>query len=558
MKHDGSGVEAPRGTLLGRLRAARLDEVAASVAALACLLAASGGAAWTTLALALLTAVAAALVLIVALSVPRGPAAALGRFPVGRALLAAALLGLDAPAAAALLALALFAESACARILRAQAPLASRLPGCRIAEPRRISGAAAAPVWIGALVVVAWLSWWSAPWWLGAFVAAASLVITSFSAARGILRIRSRRDDASRLGESVLRLAPEFVVHWDALPGTAFQMRMWMPYLEALGRPFLVVARNPDSYPEAVSSTTGPVVYRPEIEDLDGVVVPSMRAAFYVNNATRNVQFIRYAELTHVQLNHGESDKAPSFSPSLRAYDLNFVAGRAAIDRFAAHDVPTHEGFFRIVGRPQTADIATSTRDDEVRVVLYAPTWAGFHADSAYSSLAFGELVVEALIARGLTVIFRPHPHTDMSPVLRDQAVRVRAMLRADGATSGRRHLVGPAAETELTLVECFNASDALVADVSSVAADYLASGKPFAISQVLSDAAPGPDGLVSGGYPFDASAGSIAGAVDEMLRDPRREQRLERRAHVLGPPAAEAVAAFVAAATEAIQPRRA
>src|SRR5699024_12219569 len=48
---------------------------------------------------------------------------------------------------------------------------------------------------------------------------------------------------------------------------------------------------------------------------------------------------VSYTQLTHVQLNHGESDKGPSFSPVFRSYDKDFVAGQAAIDRFAANGV---------------------------------------------------------------------------------------------------------------------------------------------------------------------------------------------------------------------------
>lgn len=55
-------------------------------------------------------------------------------------------------------------------------------------------------------------------------------------------------------------------------------------------------------------------------------------------------------------------------------------------------------------------------------------------------------------------------------------------LLRADAAASGRRHLYGPAAESERTLADCFNAAHALISDVSSVIGDFLYSEKPLAV----------------------------------------------------------------------------
>ena len=59
------------------------------------------------------------------------------------------------------------------------------------------------------------------------------------------------------------------------------------------------------------------------------------------------------------------------------------------------------------------------------------------------------------------------------------------AVLDADRAATGREHLWGPAAEQEMSIEDCFNASDAMISDVSAVVSDYLHSGKPFAIVSV-------------------------------------------------------------------------
>jgi hypothetical protein len=96
---------------------------------------------------------------------------------------------------------------------------------------------------------------------------------------------------------------------------------MWLPFLERLGEKFFVIVRNEESFPDVVRLTTAPVLLRKELADMDAVVVPTLRAAFYVNNAVRNSHFVRYPQLKHVQLNHGDSDKAPSYNPVFRMFD---------------------------------------------------------------------------------------------------------------------------------------------------------------------------------------------------------------------------------------------
>ena len=74
---------------------------------------------------------------------------------------------------------------------------------------------------------------------------------------------------------------------------------------------------------------------------LDSMVVDSLRAAFYVQGSPANTTFQRYP-LTHVWLNHGDSDKQANYNPRHATYNKLFVSGQQGIDRYAAHgiDVP--------------------------------------------------------------------------------------------------------------------------------------------------------------------------------------------------------------------------
>ena len=56
---------------------------------------------------------------------------------------------------------------------------------------------------------------------------------------------------------------------------------------------------------------------------------------------------VRFNQLTHIQLLHGDSDKASSFNPVTAMFDRIFVAGQAAIDRYAANGVLIPRGEVR-------------------------------------------------------------------------------------------------------------------------------------------------------------------------------------------------------------------
>ena len=202
-------------------------------------------------------------------------------------------------------------------------------------------------------------------------------------------------------------------------------------------------------------------------------MVDSLKAAFYVQNHQANVDMLRFDRLTHIWLNHGDSDKAANYSARHSAFDKVFVSGQQGVDRYAAHGVRIRPEQFAIVGRPQIERI--ETRDmplppEAPRTVLYAPTWHGGRPNT--NSSALGAQIVDALLARGVTVIFRPHPHTYRDPQQTGLAQDIQRRLSADRKTTGRQHVFGRAAETDWDIPACFNHCDALITDVSSVASD--------------------------------------------------------------------------------------
>lgn len=355
---------------------------------------------------------------------------------------------------------------------------------------------------------------------------------------------RRRRSSVARAGlrSSLEDYAPKFAVYWDVPNGPAYQLSMWLPYLDQINERFVIILRTGASFPLVTEMTsTVPVILAKSLTELEETVVPSLTTVFYVNNAARNGHYIRHAELTHVQLLHGDSDKAPSYNPVTAMFDKIFVAGQAGIDRYAAHGVHIPADRFEIVGRPQVDRVVQSEEHIggvEVPHVLYAPTWQGYRGDSNYSSLPHAESLIASLIERGVRVTFRPHPYSYADPASKALLERVKAILAEDSERTGRAHVFGKPAEDERTIVDCFNEADAMLADVSSVIPDFLFSNKPFALVATLPDldefVAEFP--LASVAYVVDDDLANLNVVLDDLLkRDPIREERIRARAHYLG-----------------------
>ncbi|MGO1894421.1 MAG: CDP-glycerol glycerophosphotransferase family protein [Brachybacterium sp.] len=379
--------------------------------------------------------------------------------------------------------------------------------------------------------------------------AAALLVIISLGIGLAALidvmrRIQDRRRFQAGLPQFLEQMQPVFYVYWHAPPRSAFQVTMWLPYLERLGVPFALVVRTVPTFHQLAAATEHPVLLRRSLADLDDLIVPTLRGVFYVNNAMRNNHMVRYSQLTHIQLLHGESDKASSATPVIRMYDLDFVAGQAAIDRFEKFGVSMPEDMFRIVGRPQVEHVEAERgpigqlRD---HAVLYAPTWAGYQAETNYSSLLAGPAIVRGLLDRGCRVVFRPHPYSSRSPELQAACEEIREMLAADAASTGREHLFGALAEEEMSVTDCFNAADAMISDVSAIVGDFLHSGKPLCMVSPRSGAEEFVEQfpMARAAYVLEADGPEPHGLealLEDLIRtDPRREERQRWATYYLG-----------------------
>jgi hypothetical protein len=249
---------------------------------------------------------------------------------------------------------------------------------------------------------------------------------------------------------------------------------------------------------------------------------------------------VRFRELTHVQLNHGDSEKGPSSSKVMRMFDVNFVAGKAAVGRFEEAGISVAIDFFRIVGRPQLDGIVRVSKPSAVTTVLYAPTWRGSHSDVNYSSLAAAPAITRTLIDAGFTVIFRPHPFSRGDAKDSTIIANVESML-SSATSDATPHVFGEASQRAMSITEAFNRADALVTDVSSVSSDFLFTGKPQAVI-VNSEASDDEsiERLSLGAHIIalnDSLGPDLSHALDDMRTSDSKRSGREKVAHdVLGP----------------------
>ena len=394
-------------------------------------------------------------------------------------------------------------------------------------------------------------------------LAALAVLTAGLRRSRLIAALPSSAQANTDLHDALRRLAPEVVVYFSGGVGTTYQLNVWLETLERITRPTLLVIRE-RHHLEELLPTSLPIVIAPRAQDVEHVQTDSMQVVLYPTTVIRNNHMIRLPGLRHVFINHGDGDKAVTSSPLHRVFDEIWVAGQAACDRYLQRREGVRSDQLVVVGRPQLAHITVRDehrRDEHDRegdpagapdpqrlpTVLYAPTWEGNFDNVDYSSVApMGVALVDALLADGgIRVLFKSHPATGTR---RADAKAALATIEERLRASGRGEIVGsePGA-----LYAAFNDCDVLLADVSSVVADFLASRKPYLMTNTRN--APHEELMselpsTSGATIIDASdPGAVAAAVHEAVGpDARRARREALATYFLGPPGGDPIGRFV------------
>ncbi|GAA4399303.1 CDP-glycerol glycerophosphotransferase family protein [Fodinibacter luteus] len=349
--------------------------------------------------------------------------------------------------------------------------------------------------------------------------------------ARALDSLRGRRAARALLAErpTVPDGTVEAVVYFPDLPENLYQVDQWYEPMRRLDERHrvVVVTRKWGSTARVLPDCPVPVVHCDTIEAVERFLDRQrVRVVFYVNQNQQNFPAMRFADPAHVFVCHGESDKDYMSSNQLKAYDHVFVAGRAARERIRAKLIGFDETHLVEVGRPQV-DVhepsPVALPDDGRTVVLYAPTTEGDVPSMRYSSVAgHGVALARSLLASGRhRLVYRPHPRLGLTvPAYREAHEEVLRLIdAANRADAGARHV----ADTSGPFGWQVDAAHVCVTDVSAVAYDWLATGKPLVVTRPSEPRAVLPQvGLVQEIELLDAAdAGRAADVVDGAVRHP-------------------------------------
>ncbi|MBR7743473.1 CDP-glycerol glycerophosphotransferase family protein [Phycicoccus sp. BSK3Z-2] len=382
---------------------------------------------------------------------------------------------------------------------------------------------------------------------------------------RSLRRRRARAAWAASPARSAEHPGVEALVFFPDPPVNAYQVRQWYEPMRALSQRHrvAVVTTDPETAVALEAESPLPVLWHRSVgETEEWMDRRRVGVVFYVNQNVTNFRMMRHRRPAHVFVSHGESDKDYMASNQLKAYDHTFVAGRAAEERIAGRlvDFDVERHLVR-VGRPQVDVPGTGPDlpDDGRTVVLYAPTWEGDRPSMAYSSLAsHGPALVDALLATGRhRLVYRPHPRTGVSDPA--YAAAHRAVLarveRAGEQDPGAGHVVDTGSAYGWQLA----AADACVTDVSAVAFDFLATGKPLVVTAPASPAAVmDPGGLTSLLPPLPAErAGEVVERIEaETSADAGRARAAVVERYFGDTTPGAATARFVEASSRIIEAR--
>jgi hypothetical protein len=413
---------------------------------------------------------------------------------------------------------------------------------------------------VGMLLTVGLGVSWALPVMLElAIVASLSMLWTSLRLWEQAQRCPTADHIRDRVCAAVELLQPEVILYFSNPNSATYALNVWLPIVDRIHRPTIIVVRE-SGHLKHLSKTTTPLVVVPKTRDLERLPLATIRAALYPTNVIKNTDMLRVPGIRHAFINHGDSDKVSSFNPVARVFDEIWVAGEAGRDRY----IGAGEGFrpeqIHVVGRPQLAEIATARvllreEADLGLTVLYAPTWEGFFDDADYSSLApMGERIVKFLLAADppVRLLFKPHPTTGIrNPSAATARSAVERLLRD---APGPHTTIDPGPHS---LYAAFNEADVLITDVSSVITDFLASRKPYIVTNprgIDDDEFHAAYPAAKGGHLLDPDCSQLTEFLNDIIGDDRLQRRREALAtYLVGSSDVDQVQRFLAAVDDVI-----
>lgn len=263
-------------------------------------------------------------------------------------------------------------------------------------------------------------------------------------------------------------------------PGQS-HLNLWIPHFAAAQIPYIILIRNADLYKWAVQKYPSlSIAYAKKPLDVEKLInrLPQLQAVLYPSNTGNNIHLLRFNDIEHIFIGHGDSDKTASAHKFFRVYDKIWVAGQAHIDRFANAPFESKHISFLKVGRPNLKAILknnTRTGISNSPSVLYLPTWEGVYEEQNYSSINFaGKLLSELHTIFGATINAKLHPQTG----IRDKTLaNAREHLKQALTQQG---ILSTIHEKSTGIEELVPLGNIFICDISAVVTECLSANKPI------------------------------------------------------------------------------
>jgi CDP-glycerol glycerophosphotransferase (TagB/SpsB family) len=270
-----------------------------------------------------------------------------------------------------------------------------------------------------------------------------------------------------------------FLLHIGDGPDAEFHIDLWFSYCRNADPALAVVLRSRKLFDLLAEKRPDlPAIYIQSGMQAEWLVnaCPKLVGVLYASNTGNTIHFLRFPQLRHIFLGHGDSDKSASCHKFFRAYDEVWTAGQAHVDRFRNSGIDFSNMRFRIVGRPTLRKLMkTRQRHAAGGRFLYLPTWEGFQSDQNYSSIALGQdFLVDVALSTGKAAEVKLHPWTGTQNC-KLFGIEEEISARCDSAGVSLR-----VADKDTPVADLMVDADLLIADISSVVSDFLCTERPI------------------------------------------------------------------------------
>ncbi|MCK4440381.1 MAG: CDP-glycerol glycerophosphotransferase family protein [Sulfurovaceae bacterium] len=259
---------------------------------------------------------------------------------------------------------------------------------------------------------------------------------------------------------------------------------LWIPYFMQSEVLFLVVIRNfivferiKEKYPLVN------IVYARKDKEINNILnrLPRLKACFYPSNTGNNLHLLKFNDVRHIFIGHGDSDKMSSAHKYFRVYDENWVASDAHIDRFK-NERFDFSGLKSVkVGRPNLFNILENTKEKWNKRfgsklnLLYLSTWEGVYTEQNYTSVYMIKDIINVLKElENIQLSVKLHPRVGSRDF---SLLETNDMLKA---YTKENNIACNIYERDKPVDELIIKSNIFICDISAVVSECLAANAPI------------------------------------------------------------------------------